>query len=65
MKDTQTALMATLGRLFKDISALEVSIGEQKPETIALYMGKVINTYQKVDKEFVQDCKDFYTSILK
>lgn len=65
MKDAQTTLMANLGRLFKDISALEISIGEQKPETIALYMGKVINTFQKVDKEFVDDCKDFYTSLLK
>lgn len=65
MKDSQTTLMATLGRLFKDINALETSVGEQKPETIALYMGKVINTYQKIDKEFVEDCKDFYTSLLK
>lgn len=61
----QEKTLFTLGKLFGSLSSLETAIGQQKPELIAMSMGKLIQEYNALDKEFITDCKDFVASKLK
>lgn len=50
-------LLVNLSNLFTGLKDLQAALGEQKPELIAMYMGKTINAFQKVDPDFIADCK--------
>ena len=58
-------VMMQNANLYSNIRALENAIKQEKPELIALYMSKVVATYNKIDKSFTADCESLRVSVLE